>query len=275
MNTIDSLCVHVDASPRSGMRLALARQLATRCGARRIEAMYCRTPCFADLPLAYGAGAAGAPAFLDDLYEQRYQRARQLFDKENAGHAMQWREIANDAVVPAMAGRALYADLMVLGQHQPDDLDTLNTPADFVPAVLIDSGKPAVVLPYAGSFGAIGERVLIAWKPTREAARALAAAMPILQRASSVHLVTDAGRTAAIADLEACLRAHGVEAPLKQHAPLPETRPGESLLSLAADCDADLVVMGCYGHSRAREWVMGGATRTVLASMTLPVLMAH
>jgi nucleotide-binding universal stress UspA family protein len=141
--------------------------------------------------------------------------------------------------------------------------------------VLIESGKPAIVVPAVGSFGTLGERVLIAWKPGRESARALAAAMPILQRAASVHYVVDGRCEWAAAELGGCLRAHGVKAPLKRHAALDAAAPGESLLSLAADCDADLLVMGCYGHSRAREWAMGGATRTVLASMTLPVLMAH
>lgn len=71
------------------------------------------------------------------------------------------------------------------------------------------------------------------------------------------------------------LRSHEVEAPLERHAPLGGEAPGERLLSLAADTNADLLVMGCYGHSRARELVLGGASRTVLRAMTLPVLMAH
>jgi nucleotide-binding universal stress UspA family protein len=75
--------------------------------------------------------------------------------------------------------------------------------------------------------------------------------------------------------LEDYLRLHGVEAPIQRRAAVPSGEPGEGLLSLAADAGADLLVMGCYGHSRTRELVLGGATRTVLQSMTLPVLMAH
>jgi nucleotide-binding universal stress UspA family protein len=83
-----------------------------------------------------------------------------------------------------------------------------------------------------------------------------------------------ADRRGAAIGIEAYLALHGVQAVLEQQAAVPD-EPGELLLSRAADLGADLLVMGCYGHSRAREFVLGGATRTVLASMTLPVLMCH
>jgi nucleotide-binding universal stress UspA family protein len=129
------------------------------------------------------------------------------------------------------------------------------------------------VIPYADVCPTLGREPLIAWKATREAARAVTAAIPLLQRARQIHLVAEDDGDAP--ELEAYLRLHGVQAPLQRRAAVRAASAGDDLLSLAADAGADLLVMGCYGHSRARELVLGGASRTVLKSMTLPVLMAH
>lgn len=119
---------------------------------------------------------------------------------------------------------------------------------------------------------------MIAWKPTRESAHAVTAAIPFLRHSKRIHL-TLSDEDGAIAEqataLEGYLRLHGVQAPIQRHSSVSAETPGDGLLSLAADVGADLLVMGCYGHSRARKLVLGGASRTVLKSMTLPVLMAH
>jgi nucleotide-binding universal stress UspA family protein len=115
----------------------------------------------------------------------------------------------------------------------------------------------------------------VAWKASRESAHALSASVPLLQHAGSVGIAIDEGTSRSERDLLLNhLRRHGIEA--TQHL-LPSTNAtaGEAILSLAADVGAELVVMGCYGHSRAREFVLGGASRTVLESMTVPILMAH
>jgi len=134
------------------------------------------------------------------------------------------------------------------------------------------------VVPHVDTGPAFGQRVLIAWKPTRESAHAVTAAIPFLRHSKWIDL-TIADERGAMAEqasaLEDYLRLHGVQAPIQRHSPVPSETPGDGLLSLAADVGADLLVMGCYGHSRARELVLGGASRTVLSSMTLPLLMAH
>jgi nucleotide-binding universal stress UspA family protein len=134
------------------------------------------------------------------------------------------------------------------------------------------------VVPCAGTFTDRACHVLIAWKPCREAARALAAALPWLQRAKRVDVALRLEGDAAGFEQEKALRqwlqVQGVRAPVHCHA-LGPADIGEALLSLAADVSSNLLVMGCYGHSRAREWVLGGATRSLLRSMTLPVLMSH
>ena len=105
-----------------------------------------------------------------------------------------------------------------------------------------------------------------------------ASSLPLLQRAQSVHILSWAGAEEAVSgerlDLSGYLRLHGVEPIWHREHQEPEAL-GERLLSRAFELNAGLLVMGCYGHSRAREWMLGGVTRTVLRAMTLPVLMAH
>jgi nucleotide-binding universal stress UspA family protein len=151
-------------------------------------------------------------------------------------------------------------------------------PKDFVESVILESGKPTLVVPYAGHYPSVGHNVLIAWKPTRECAHAVAAAVPLMERAVRVHVVSWGVDTFLPAEttfgVVRYLRWHGIEATAQRYEDVPDDL-GEILLSRAADEAADLLVMGCYGHSRIRELVMGGATRVVLKSMTVPVLMAH
>ncbi|MET0519080.1 MAG: universal stress protein [Burkholderiaceae bacterium] len=285
MNAFASLLVPVDATARSETHLRLALQLAALgSGGKQpcaIEALYCTAPSFADLPMAYAEGAAASLPYLESLYARRRARAREAFERVQADAAtpVRWLELGVQPLLETLAGRALFADLLVLGQYQPDDMEAVTRPPDCVESLLIASGKPALVLPYAGQFPTVGRRVLLAWKPTREAARAVAAALPLLRRAARIHLLIEAERSADApatrADLLAYLQQHGVDAPLEVHPALETSAVGEALLSKAAEIDADLLVMGCYGHSRARELVLGGASRTVLRAMTLPVLMAH
>jgi nucleotide-binding universal stress UspA family protein len=188
-----------------------------------------------------------------------------------------WSAAAGDPA-HAFARAATCVDLVVLGQADPDGTLRSDVPADFVPSVVIGCGRPALVLPHRHAGGDIGRVVLLAWKPTREAAHALAGALPLLQAADKVHVAmwdeADATQAANRADLKNYLRLHGIAADVHDYGP--ESRDvGEYLLSLAADVGADLLVMGCYGHGRMREWVLGGATRSVLRTMTVPVLMAH
>lgn len=132
------------------------------------------------------------------------------------------------------------------------------------------------MLPYAGPIGPVGRNVLVAWKETGESARALTAALPWLRRAERVHAVAY-GRDAAasLERLQHYLQVQHVRQTTLHDGGEKVDDIGNRLLSHAADQGADLLVMGCYGHSRAREWVLGGATLSILESMTLPVLMSH
>ena len=279
MNALRSILLHIDASPRSAARLALAHQLEARHGAR-VTALYASTPTALSVPFVMGQGIAEMLPMLQQLDIDYRDNAKALFDRAESALAAPfvWSELSEAAVIPGFARHALCSDLLVLGQHDPADPLTVGVPSDFVASVLIASGRPALVVPYVDIAATFGQEVLVAWKPTRESAHAITAAIPFLQRAQHIHMTIadDASATAEPARaLEDYLRLHGVDAPIQQHSSLPAGEAGDGLLSLAADLGADLLVMGCYGHSRTRELVLGGATRTVLRSMTLPVLMAH
>ncbi len=271
-----SLLVHLDASPRSAMRLALAHRIAREHGAA-LTALYAVLPSLIT-PYAASEGAWALASGYEELDRELRERAHALFERESAAGPMTWAEVGSDPFPTPVLEHALLADLLVLGQSDPDDAQTGALPVGFVPMLINDTGKPALVLPRVGTYERVGDEVLVAWKASREAARAVSAALPLLRRARRVHLACAAaqgmeGRAGGNA-LEFWLRLQGVAAQVTMHT-VGDESPGEALLSLAADTSADLLVMGCYGHGRAREWVLGGATRTVLQSMTLPVLMAH
>ena len=279
MSALRSILVHLDPSPRSRTRLLLARDLAEKHGAH-VNALYGSTPSIMDMPYALNEGAAAALPVLEKLDSDRREDARAVFDSvmSTGPWPLHWRELRGEFVVSGVARHALCSDLMVLGQHDPNDNAALAIPSDFIASVMIASGKPALVIPYANSCKTLGREVLIAWVPNRECARALLAAIPFLQQAERIHLVVQADANehgADSADVETFLKHHQINATVKRHAPVPTNSVGEALLSLASDTEADLLVMGCYSHSRARELVFGGASRTLLKSMTLPVLMAH
>lgn len=283
MTPLRSILVHLDPSPRSRTRLILARDLAQKHGAH-LTALYGCTPSIMDMPYSLNEGAAAAVPILEKLDTERRDDARAIFDSVPSTGPMllpmpmQWRELRGEHVVNGVSRHALCSDLMVLGQHDPNDNAALAIPSDFIASVMIDSGKPALIIPYANACKTLGQEVLIAWAPTRESARALSAAIPFLQQAQRIHLVVQADSNqegSGTSAVEAYLKLHDINAPVKRHTSVPNASVGEALLSLAADTSADLLVMGCYSHSRARELVFGGATRTLLKAMTLPVLMAH
>jgi nucleotide-binding universal stress UspA family protein len=276
---LTQLLVHLDATAHTSQRLAVARAIAQGQGAA-LTALYAVTPALVEIPFAPDAGPNVAQV-LCELDDERRAKAHAGFERANLnGLRAAWAEVRDYPIVPAVARQALYADLLVLGQHDGSDPASTGVPSDFVESVLAASGKPALVLPYTGASGSLGETVLVAWKPTREAARALSAAVPLLQRAQRVHIVSwardeDENISGDGLDLDGYLKLRGIEPIWHREGGGEPDSLGDLLLSRAADLSADLLVMGCYGHSRAREWVLGGTSRTILQSMTLPVLMAH
>jgi nucleotide-binding universal stress UspA family protein len=155
------------------------------------------------------------------------------------------------------------------------------TEGAYAPALeagLFEAGRPVLVVP-PGAPQALGRRVLVGWSGTRESARAVSAALPLLAGAQQVDVVAFTGSDESLAGVKApeaaaaWMALHGIEARARQRPA--DDGAGAALLQAAGEADADLMVMGAYGHSRLREFVLGGATRDVLTHCALPVLMAH
>lgn len=278
MNTLDSILVHLDGTTRAETRLRFAHRLA-QAHESALTALFAVAPPV--LPALALPGGLPAMPMRGPVDPDHRARALAMFERALQGSAVRsdWQELRGEPVTDTFVRRALTADLMVLGQRDPFDATGFDVPGDFVEAALLGSGKPALIVPFAGEPSAELETVLVAWRFTREAANALATAAPVLRKAKQVHLVcaTEEGAgdpAPAMAAVRNCLLTHGVGR-VQEHRSLEARYPGQALLSLAGEVGADLIVMGCYGHSRARELVLGGVTRTVLESATLPVWMAH
>jgi nucleotide-binding universal stress UspA family protein len=166
-------------------------------------------------------------------------------------------------------------DLAILGQAQREQGAT---DALMIEGALFESGRPIIVVPYIQKRGLTLERVLACWDGGHTAARAINDAMPFLERAKAVDIVMVAEERkddeTAGAKLSEHLLRHGVKANVKRMAK-GDIAIEDVILSYAADSGADFLVMGGYGHSRLREFILGGVTRGILASMTVPVLMSH
>jgi nucleotide-binding universal stress UspA family protein len=160
---------------------------------------------------------------------------------------------------------------------QPDTKAMTND--SVIEGALFDSGRPVLVVPYIQSAGLKLDRVTVCWDGSRSAARAVNDALPFLARAKAIDIVTVTGEkhkvdTLQHADIAQHLSRHGLRVELRTIA-VGNLDVTNAVLSDAADRGADLIVMGGYGHSRFREFVLGGATRSMLETMTVPTLMAH
>jgi nucleotide-binding universal stress UspA family protein len=280
---LKDVLVHLDPTPRCAARLELAARLAVRHGAHLtgVHVM--------DIPSAnyfYGAAMPFVPANPEDIIARMRAEATEAAKPVEAafrdclarnGIEGEWRLV--DGSPPVMVAlHARYADLCVVGQpnpYEPQDADGVTV------TTVMTSGRPVLAVPFAGEFPTIGERVLVAWNATREAARAVNDALPLLVGAKQVTVlainpqrgVRGHGDVPA-ADIALHLARHGLKAEAA-HTVAKDISEGEALLSYAADIGADLIVAGAYGHSRARELVFGGVTRTLIAEMTAPVLLSH
>ena len=284
---LKEILVHLDATPRSPLRLKIAADLAAKHGAALVGLHSYDMPAseifIGDPPMYFDATQVNE--MLDRMRATKDEECRKLqtgFEAEVVAHGLvgEWRQVEGFATeVVSLHGR--YADLVVVGQPSPDT----GIGAALDPALLMGAGCPLLVIPYAGNYPSLGSHVLIGWNATAEAARAVADAMPLLQTAKKVTIVAinsqrgpQRGITAdgekPADDLARHLAHHGVKAESRQITAT-DISEGEALLSFAAYVGADLLVCGMYGHSRFREMAFGGVTRSLLIAMTVPSLLAH
>ena len=167
-------------------------------------------------------------------------------------------------------------DLAVVRQAEPE---TKMVEENIIEAALFVSGGPVTIVPYIQRAPLRLDHIMVCWDGSRAAARAIRDAMPFLRRAGRIEVVNvtnERGKQDQIecADIGAHLAHHGLNVVIKR-IPLGDVDVAAVLLSHAADEDVDFIVMGGYGHSRLREFVLGGVTRSMLRTMTVPVLMSH
>jgi nucleotide-binding universal stress UspA family protein len=279
-----TILLHLNDERRMMRLLGPAVELAERWNAHLIAA--------AALPPLYvlpaGAPGFGDPIVIDEhrkAYQKEAIRIERGLREVSAGRAVvaQWRlEDAKDSSVATCIGAlARSSDLIIASQTDGDWLDSHFQ--DVAERLITENGRPVLVIPNTGRVEKIGTRVLLAWNSTREAARAAFDALPFLKLAEQVIVVSispsrdhDAADSGIVptADLCATLARHGVKCTAFSSEEK-SSDAGRTLLATATDRNCDLLVMGCYGHSRLREFILGGATRTVLKSMQIPVLMSH
>ncbi|HUC63451.1 MAG TPA: universal stress protein [Alphaproteobacteria bacterium] len=273
------LLVHLNDSKHRARRLDLAARLAEQFDAHLIG-LY-------TVPDLYVPGylMAQMPADLMAVQQGAIDRARDAARAEfetrvrGGGIEAEWRALTGEpSSVAAMHAR--YADLAVVGQGDPDE--HLMAGEDEVPErVVLESGRPTLVIPYAGKFPKLGERVLVAWNASAPATRAVNDALPLMSNAKKVTILAinpeggDSGHGEVPgADIALHLARHGIKAEAS-HVFADDIDVGDMILSRASDEGVDLIVMGAYGHARMRELVLGGATRDIFQHMTVPVLMSH
>lgn len=272
------IVVHVDARKALNARLTYAVGLANRFGAA-LEGVFARTP--PALPAALDGVVT--PQLMETqrtASTRREEEARGVFDAlvADAAGDTAWH-VLDGYAANVLTGRAKTADLAVVGQPDPEDADAA-TDYDLPAEVVMGSGRPVLIIPYVGTYQPEISHALVAWNGTKEAARALSDAIPLLESAGKVTLLVInpenlRGPTlASAADAVVLLARHGIAAEMHDSVSH-DISAGEVLLSRASDLGADLLVMGAYGRPRLRELILGGATHDILRHMTLPVLMSH
>lgn len=275
-----TILVHLDASRRVYQRLHLAAQLALEFQATLVGLLAVGKP--DPTAMRYLVDGDRYLASYTEWKHQVGERARHALmgATDELSITVEWR--APDwATAANVQAEAHLADLIILGQHDPAD-EAAYAEQNFVESIVLQCGRPVLVVPYAGWFPSVGKNIMVAWNGSRESARAINDALPLLQRAEAIDVFA-CSQPNVSSEPPICppryavdwLSRHGVTAQLRTCALDNGDDAGQMLLSEAANRNADLIVMGAYGHSRMRELVLGGVTRTLLKSMTVPVLMSH
>jgi len=192
----------------------------------------------------------------------------------------EWRELdsSRSTIADEFIDHARTVDLVMVPLVDKDE--DCGVEQDFAERVIMETGRPVILLPRQKSFPVIGEKVLIGWNRAQQAARASFDSMALLSDASEVNLVwVDPQKQRSLSgnipgvELAKTFAHHNIKVSAEAM-PTADVNAGEALLTRALDLDSDLLVMGAYGHSRMREFIFGGATQYVLNNMTLPVLMS-
>jgi nucleotide-binding universal stress UspA family protein len=264
---LKDILVLLDKSPHAANRLDLAIRLAQQ----------------------HQAGVTGLNVVSHSLFEvlQRTPPDEEtglqemfLHKCSQAGVASTWHGVdiraRTSSVAEIVNHHACFADLVIVGQTEQAAKERSNE-ADLPERVVLGSGKPVLIVPYAGSFTSLGDRVLVAWKSGRESARALADVLPLLKKACAVSIFEVNPSDAELDNMErlcAHLEHHEIQAKTETSI-VTELAVGDVLLNKVADEGSELLVMGAYAHTHFGTYVLGDVAKHVLKHMTVPVLMSH
>lgn len=270
------ILVHVETGQISEARLRYALSLAQNREAKLIGITVRVTPAVA---ASVAISDAQAIAALCEASVASCQSAKALFERVTAGCGIdtEWVEAAGSPA-DAVAAEAGRTDLAIIGQNNRDDPDGgmyQLQPAD----VLMASGTPVLVVPAQAPLTFKARRMMLAWKSTAQSARAVHAVLPLLAHAECVvltEIVSDGEswrHEISAQQMADYLASHGITVSVDR---VPASGDaGDQLIQAADDTECDLIVAGAYGHSRMREWVLGGVTRTLLAAAPLPCIFSH
>ena len=274
-----TILVHCDASETAGQQMAVATELTQRFDAILIG-LHARRPF--ESTNYFDIGLPMDP--LLDAHE-RNVNAEQAAAETTFGKSIKGKHLATEWRVvegypdDELAVNARYADLLVVGQSDRKNVSPI--PGNLPESVALATGRPVLVVPQIGAAKPLGNVVMLCWNASRESARAAVDALPFLKSAKEVIVLIVDPHTSANghgaepgADVAIWLSRHGVKVTVQRDV-APDTDVGNVILSRSADHGVDLIVMGVYGHSRLREMVLGGVSRTLLSSMTVPILMSH
>jgi nucleotide-binding universal stress UspA family protein len=275
-----TILVHCADERRLTNVLGPAIAVARRCEAH-LTALSVLPPVIVDPALTPG----GIITIIDGhrkAYARERDRMRVAFEDaiRAAGISAAWvnADAERGTVWSKVVEQGRSADLIVALQADREwsYSDLVEAPAEIV----LHAGRPVLFVPNVGNHADFGRRVLVAWNGRRESARAANDAIPLLKSAEKVSVLwinpeqDTAAQDLPGADLCAALARHGIKCEADA-VDRPDQSAGETLLARIRHTHADLLVMGCYGHSRLREFILGGATKTVLKEMSVPVLMSH
>ena len=279
--TFKNILLHMDVTDRCQERLNVAGELALAHDAN-LTGLYVTAEPF--YPMY--AEAAYFPEDLLENFEKEDQENREIAEKkfrkftEAQSIHNEW-QTEQGALNSVVTKHARYADLTILGKGSIDDPKHLPNPF-LAEDVVMQSGRPVLIIPNAGHFDGFGKRILVCWNGSREAVRAINDAMPLLQSADKVTVLVvnpekpssgDHGDIPS-ADIAHYLARHNVKVEAAS-TKTDQSDVGGIILSRAFDVDADMIVAGAYGHSRTREWILGGVTETLIHETAVPAFLSH
>ncbi len=215
-------------------------------------------------------------------FEEQAEDVRRRFEdyceRNMVRHEWRLEHSVSPLIADTVISHALRSDLVVASQPAREEIADIES--DFAERIVMESGRPILFVPRMGRFAGAGKEIVCGWNATRESARAVYDALPLLQKAEKVHLAwvdpmkDEDAEDLPGADMAAALARHDVDA-VAEEVVSGGIGVGEALLNHVADTGADLLVIGAWGHSRLREYVFGGATQHLMDHMTVPVIFSH